>query len=121
MKLSLSACLLGKHNEELNIAICEWLGFKTIQNPNGSWCSILLIEGEDGSVQEHVTSDLPSHILGIEALGNIQIAILSQDREFISDFNTRLLDFAITNQKLVCELTALEWSVIVLVRLGTIA
>ncbi len=23
-KLSLSACLEGKHNEELNVALCEW-------------------------------------------------------------------------------------------------
>lgn len=62
-QLLLSDCLAGKHNDKLNVAICEWRGWTQYETnaPRRQWHldGYWLFEEQ-----------LPSHILGIKALGN---------------------------------------------------
>lgn len=65
-------------NEELNIAICEWRGWRQTRitywmNPND---------------YSDIRSELPSHILGIEALGNMHEAekeLRGSDEQFYNN------------------------------------
>lgn len=51
-------------DEQLNIAICEWRGWEKASS--GGWIAPATRHG--------ATSKLPSHITGIEALGNMREA-----------------------------------------------
>jgi hypothetical protein len=85
-KLSLAACLLGQHNPELNIAICEWLGWKKVTLPNSRYqcgshgCKndthIRWVHEDDrySPILHEGQSNLPDHILGLTALGNMALA-----------------------------------------------
>ncbi len=63
-KITVKDALSGKHDEALNIALCEWLGWAEISHgmtgiaPNGE---------EKGNRRS-----LPQHITSIEALGHCE-------------------------------------------------
>lgn len=60
--------MINLTDEQLNIAICEWRGWTSIvADVTGRYCGYHLKD----KPERHTRDYLPSHILGIEALGNM--------------------------------------------------
>lgn len=82
-------------NEQLNIAICEWRGWKKGQCYGFCWIANKLLdfykEYVTGDLETHWKRELPSHILGIEALGNIHEA----EKELTEEQNLERIEWLI--------------------------
>lgn len=114
--LSLSACLSGQHDTELNVTLCEWRGWKKIPVPNEiAWGAAA------GLPNYYFPHELPSHIHGIEALGNCWECLMSQPMEFRSTFQEKLDSLAESEGRLPVELGPRYWVICFLAILGKIA